>query len=605
VTIKNRVLAGTALCLLMGGGPLAAYPIANDNANAVLTGRLLLAQAACAEGESAEDCAARQSAEPQTAPEAPAPAPEIAPAPTEEPPPPPVEAPQPAPEQPAPPPVEEPAPAPEQPAPPPAEQPQPAPEQPQPAPEQPAPVPEEVPAQPPEQPAPVPEQPQPAPEQPAPLPEEIPAPPPEQPVPAPETPQPVPEQPQPAPSENPSPLPETVPQQPAPELVPVPEQQPGAEQPTVQPEQNGQIDPNSAPILDSQKEAPAPADGSQPDQQAVQPEPAGPPPKTDADAQIEAQPKEVEPVTAEEGKRIDDVPEFELRNEPRPKGLDVLREIGDRLILQFGDQITVESNDRPRMQRGAREVYYEDLSRGRTRETIIRRDGTRIVTVRDEYGDVIRRSRITEDGREYVLTYVDEEYYDRVRDRRDPGRDLPPMRLTIPVDEYILDAEEVDDPDDYYTFLDQPPVEKVRRLYSVDEVKRSARVRDIARRVDMDTLTFEFGSASIPESEVAKLAGVAEAMQKLLERNPAETFLIEGHTDAVGSNIANLALSDRRAEAVADALTDVFEIPPENLTTQGYGEQYLKVKTQEPERQNRRVGIRRITALVAPVANAN
>jgi outer membrane protein OmpA-like peptidoglycan-associated protein len=91
----------------------------------------------------------------------------------------------------------------------------------------------------------------------------------------------------------------------------------------------------------------------------------------------------------------------------------------------------------------------------------------------------------------------------------------------------------------------------------------------------------------------------------MLEKNPAETFLIEGHTDAVGSDQANLALSDRRAEAVAEALTGAFGIPPENLATQGYGEQYLKINTQKPERENRRVTIRRITPLVAPVAQAN
>ncbi len=63
-------------------------------------------------------------------------------------------------------------------------------------------------------------------------------------------------------------------------------------------------------------------------------------------------------------------------------------------------------------------------------------------------------------------------------------------------------------------------------------------------------------------------------------------------------------MSDRRAEAVAEALTNVFAIPPENLATQGYGEQYLKIGTEEPERENRRVAIRRITPLVAPVASA-
>jgi hypothetical protein len=58
------------------------------------------------------------------------------------------------------------------------------------------------------------------------------------------------------------------------------------------------------------------------------------------------------------------------------------------------------------------------------------------------------------------------------------------------------------------------------------------------------------------------------------------------------------------AEAVATALTNVFDIAPENMETQGYGEQYLKVETQEPERENRRVAIRRITPLVAPVASS-
>ena len=75
-------------------------------------------------------------------------------------------------------------------------------------------------------------------------------------------------------------------------------------------------------------------------------------------------------------------------------------------------------------------------------------------------------------------------------------------------------------------------------------------------------------------------------------------FLIEGHTDAVGNDTDNLSLSDRRAEAVAELLTSQFQVPAENLTSQGYGEQYLKIPTQEPERQNRRVTVRRITPLL-------
>jgi outer membrane protein OmpA-like peptidoglycan-associated protein len=45
-------------------------------------------------------------------------------------------------------------------------------------------------------------------------------------------------------------------------------------------------------------------------------------------------------------------------------------------------------------------------------------------------------------------------------------------------------------------------------------------------------------------------------------------------------------------------LTSHFGVPAENLATQGYGKQFLKVPTDRPERINRRVAIRRITPLL-------
>jgi OmpA-OmpF porin, OOP family len=66
----------------------------------------------------------------------------------------------------------------------------------------------------------------------------------------------------------------------------------------------------------------------------------------------------------------------------------------------------------------------------------------------------------------------------------------------------------------------------------------------------------------------------------------------------VGNDVDNLSLSDRRAETVAVALTEQFHVPPENLATQGYGSQFLKIPTDGPERQNRRVAVRRITPLL-------
>src|SRR5207237_10552764 len=95
------------------------------------------------------------------------------------------------------------------------------------------------------------------------------------------------------------------------------------------------------------------------------------------------------------------------------------------------------------------------------------------------------------------------------------------------------------------------------------------------------------------------LANIAEGINAVIQRNPNEVFLIEGHTDAVGNDVDNLSLSDRRAESVAVILTENFQVPPENLTTQGYGAQQLKVEISGPSRENRRGKVRPRTALPA------
>jgi outer membrane protein OmpA-like peptidoglycan-associated protein len=245
------------------------------------------------------------------------------------------------------------------------------------------------------------------------------------------------------------------------------------------------------------------------------------------------------------------------------------------------------------------EVFYERLPRGHTKETVVRPNGVQIVTIRDRFGDVVRKSRIMPDGREYVLAYGgrDRDDEDEDRDWRDPGDDLPPLRLTIPIREYILDADYAEE-EEVEDFFRAPPVEQVRRIYTIDEVKRSARIRDSVRRLEVGGLTFDSGAATISRTQVGALSKVANAMLKMLDDNPAETFLIEGHTDAVGSEVSNLVLSDSRASTVARILTDFYDIPPENLVTQGYGERYLKVKTLTAEPLNRRVTIKRITSLI-------
>ncbi len=251
----------------------------------------------------------------------------------------------------------------------------------------------------------------------------------------------------------------------------------------------------------------------------------------------------------------------------------VEQQIDNRTVLSVDDQIIIRNDDRPRLRRDSEESFYEELPRGRVRETIVRPGGARLVTVYDRYGDVIQRSRIDRDGEEYLMVYAPEPEMDQPPRIRDIGYDLPPMRLRIPVRDYIIDTSS--DPDrDYYDFLAEPPVEQVERVYSIDEVKYSARIRDKVRRIDLDTITFASGSAEVPLAQAKTLRKVATAISEVLEKDQGETFLIEGHTDAVGTDQPNLVLSDQRAESVAELLTEVYGIPPENLVTQGYGERY-------------------------------
>ena len=118
------------------------------------------------------------------------------------------------------------------------------------------------------------------------------------------------------------------------------------------------------------------------------------------------------------------------------------------------------------------------------------------------------------------------------------------------------------------------------------------------RSVDIDTINFDTGAFTVTPDQAARLSTMAAAINQAIRGSPQEVFLIEGYTDAVGADIDNLSLSDRRAQSVATVLTQQFQVPPENLTTQGYGEQFLKVNTQNASRENRRVTVRRITPLI-------
>lgn len=287
------------------------------------------------------------------------------------------------------------------------------------------------------------------------------------------------------------------------------------------------------------------------------------------------------------------------RREHREGNRIVIEEPDKRSIIREGGRSIIRTDENERLRRNFRDVRREKRD-GRDVTIAIGAGGVQIFTDFDNDGRPRRRWRRGADGREVVL-------FDNSRSRRwgrsrgglfDAIIDLPPPRLHIPRNEYIVDYDRASE-EDLYDALSAPPVDEIDEGYSLDEIRSSYSLRDRMRRIDLDTINFAFGSWEVEEQDYDRLERVARAMRRVLRRNPDEMFLIEGHTDAVGSDDDNLTLSDRRAESVARILSEEFQIPSENLTTQGYGEQFLKIDTSEPERANRRVAIRRITPLLA------
>lgn len=285
-----------------------------------------------------------------------------------------------------------------------------------------------------------------------------------------------------------------------------------------------------------------------------------------------------------------------FRNERREvvrDGRTIITEPGRIIIRDPSGMAIVRHNELERFRYGARDIRTQQVG-GETRTVVIRPDGSEIITVVAPDGRLLRRIRRDPRGREIII--IDNSY----RDPRAFGGfyvDLPPPVIRIPANRYIVEADTAP-PELIYETMLAPPVQRIERRYSLDEIRYSPNVRMLMPSIDVNTINFETGSWEIAPDQAAKLQAIADGLNRAIQRNPREVFLIEGHTDAVGNDTDNLSLSDRRAEAAAELLTQQFGVPAENLTSQGYGEQYLKEQTQGPSRINRRVTIRRITPLL-------
>jgi outer membrane protein OmpA-like peptidoglycan-associated protein len=111
-----------------------------------------------------------------------------------------------------------------------------------------------------------------------------------------------------------------------------------------------------------------------------------------------------------------------------------------------------------------------------------------------------------------------------------------------------------------------------RRDAQVAELQAQMRVLDARKTergmvVTLGDVLFSTGQSRLQGDGERTMAKLAEFLRRYPQRNAS----IEGFTDSVGSESANQALSDRRAQAVMDALMGLG-VQSDRLTSRGFGE---------------------------------
>ena len=265
----------------------------------------------------------------------------------------------------------------------------------------------------------------------------------------------------------------------------------------------------------------------------------------------------------------------------------VVANSGDRVVVDRGNgDLAIWKDDDAILRAPGVVETRQRFDDGSTLTVLDRPDGSQIITVRDATGRVLRRDRVDVTG--WRTPIIDDtRYYEPVQVPRLPKPRLRELRVIDGTDPAMIRA-----------LLDEAEQPGLGRSFSLAQVRDIRPLRDLAPELTTDPITFASGSSAISPQQAGRLARLGDLMRGLIADNPREVFLIEGHTDVVGSAAFNLALSDRRAESVALALSGMFGVPPENMVVQGYGESDLKVATTRDEPQNRRVALRRITWLV-------
>jgi outer membrane protein OmpA-like peptidoglycan-associated protein len=126
------------------------------------------------------------------------------------------------------------------------------------------------------------------------------------------------------------------------------------------------------------------------------------------------------------------------------------------------------------------------------------------------------------------------------------------------------------------------------RSLSLGERDQIAEIASTKPKIDLE-IQFDYNSAQISNTSMPSVQALGTALTDPSLKG--STFVIAGHTDAIGSDAFNQDLSERRADTIKRYLVEHYRITSSDLVTVGYGKTRLKDPVNPTDAVNRRVQV--------------
>ena len=126
------------------------------------------------------------------------------------------------------------------------------------------------------------------------------------------------------------------------------------------------------------------------------------------------------------------------------------------------------------------------------------------------------------------------------------------------------------------------------RSLSLGERQEIAELAATKPKIDLE-IQFDYNSADISKGSTSAVQELGKALSS--PDLKGSTFVVAGHTDAIGGEAYNQELSERRADTIKKYLTEKYGIAGANLVTVGYGESRPKDANAPMDPTNRRVQV--------------